>query len=146
MTPDWTSGAAKWAAVIVLGGSSVAGIAWTIARGSGPAWEAPPSRVGSRPLEVPSGASGVDPSPEAPPGTTPVGQPTPGPARLLIDLNTATQAELELLPGVGEVLARAIVDDRARRGRFRRVEDLDRVSGIGPKTIERLRVHVRVDP
>lgn len=63
------------------------------------------------------------------------------PAR--IDVNQATEAELELLPGVGPVLARAIVEYRSERCPFRAVEDLDQVAGVGPATLERLRERVR---
>ena len=56
-----------------------------------------------------------------------------------IDLNSADASLLESLPGIGPATAAAIVDDRAKNGRFATVDDLDRVSGIGPATIERLR-------
>ncbi len=55
-----------------------------------------------------------------------------------IDVNRASAAELETLPGVGPVLADRIVDER-RRGRFASLEDLTRVAGVGPATIDRLR-------
>jgi len=61
-----------------------------------------------------------------------------------IDLNRASQAELESLPGVGPTLAERIVLDRAQRGWFASVDDLGRVRGIGPKTLERLRPWVSV--
>jgi competence ComEA-like helix-hairpin-helix protein len=61
-----------------------------------------------------------------------------------IDLNTATRAELELLPGIGPTMAERIVEDRERRGAFRRVEDLDRIRGMGERMIERLRPMVKV--
>jgi competence ComEA-like helix-hairpin-helix protein len=50
-----------------------------------------------------------------------------------LDLNTATAAGLEALPGIGPVLAGRILDYRERHGRFRSVAELRRVSGIGPK-------------
>ncbi len=56
-----------------------------------------------------------------------------------LDLNRATKAELRLLPGLGDTLAQRIVDHRAQHGAFARVDDLGRVSGVGPKTLERLR-------
>jgi competence protein ComEA len=59
-----------------------------------------------------------------------------------IDLNSADASLLESLPGIGPATAAAIVDDRAKNGRFSTVDDLDRVSGIGPATIERLRNEV----
>ena len=62
----------------------------------------------------------------------------PTPARLLIDLNTAGADELELLPSIGPKLAQRILDDRAENGPYESLKDLDRVSGIGPKTIARV--------
>lgn len=59
-------------------------------------------------------------------------------------VNAATEAELMGLPGIGPVLARAIVEDRRRHGPFRSVDDLGRVDGIGPRTLARLRQRIRV--
>ncbi len=56
-----------------------------------------------------------------------------------IDLNRAQARELTLLPGVGSVLARRIVENRDRLGPFESVDALARVDGIGEKTIERIR-------
>lgn len=63
-----------------------------------------------------------------------------------IDLNTATAAELESLPAIGPRRAEAIIADRAARGPFRSVDDLDRVHGIGPGTINRIRDYVLASP
>lgn len=60
-------------------------------------------------------------------------------ARLRIDLNTASAAELELLPGIGPTLAARILFDRQQHGAFSSIEDLDRVRGIGEKMIEKIR-------
>ena len=49
-----------------------------------------------------------------------------------VDLNSATAAELDALPGIGPVLAQRIVDHRTRNGPFRSVDQLDDVPGIGP--------------
>jgi competence protein ComEA len=62
----------------------------------------------------------------------------------LIDLNSATQAELESLPGIGPGKARAIIDYRNRHGALQSIEELDRVSGFGGKTIEKIRPFVAV--
>lgn len=76
------------------------------------------------------------------------GDPPPVAAREIettaLDLNLASKSELRLLPGLGEALAQRVVDHRQRVGRFRSVEDLRKVSGIGPKTLERLRPHLFV--
>lgn len=56
----------------------------------------------------------------------------------LLDLNRATAAELESLPGIGPVLASRIIEHRARIGRFRDLTELDAVSGIGPATRARI--------
>ena len=56
-----------------------------------------------------------------------------------VDVNRADRATLQELPGVGPATADAIVTDRELNGPFVTVDDLDRVSGIGPAKIERLR-------
>jgi competence protein ComEA len=61
---------------------------------------------------------------------------------LPVDVNAAGPAELSLLPGVGPSLAAAIVADRERSGPFRSTDELDRVRGIGPAALARLRLHV----
>lgn len=62
----------------------------------------------------------------------------------LIDLNTADQAALETLPRIGPALAQRIIRWREENGRFRAVEDLLAVSGIGEKLLAGLRDLVRV--
>ena len=61
-----------------------------------------------------------------------------------IDINMAGAGELMLLPRIGETLSARIVEDRERRGAYRRVEDLDRVKGIGPRTVMGVRDFVIV--
>lgn len=60
-----------------------------------------------------------------------------------VDVNRASAAELESLPGIGPALAARILERRERVGRFSSVEELISVRGIGPATLERLRGHVR---
>jgi competence protein ComEA len=62
-----------------------------------------------------------------------------------IVLNLATEAELRKLPGIGKSRARAILEHREKLGRFRRLEDLLRVKGIGPKRLAVLRAKVVLD-
>ncbi|MDQ1443633.1 MAG: competence protein ComEA [Acidimicrobiaceae bacterium] len=66
------------------------------------------------------------------------------PAGLPVNLNTATAEQLDALPGVGPSTARAILAWRQQHGRFKRVDDLLHVRGIGPAKLEALRTEVRV--
>lgn len=65
-------------------------------------------------------------------------------ARDLVDLNAASQAELETLPGIGPARARAIIEFREQHGPFKRIEDLDNVKGFGKATIDKLAPRVRL--
>jgi competence protein ComEA len=91
--------------------------------------------------------------PPAPPATPVVGralaQPARGTARAptaTVDLNTATAAELDALPGIGPALAARVVAWRAEHGRFRSVDDLAGVPGIGPALVGRLRGRASATP
>jgi competence protein ComEA len=77
----------------------------------------------------------------APPGGEVGGGTAPGG---LVNVNAATSAELETLPGVGEVIAQAIVDYRTQNGPFTAVDQLLDVSGIGDATLENIRELVTV--
>lgn len=61
-----------------------------------------------------------------------------------LDLNSATEKQLEQLPGVGPATAKAIVQFRQKSGPFRRVEDLLAVPRITKKRLEKLRPYVTV--
>lgn len=67
----------------------------------------------------------------------------PSTSAALINLNTATSAELDQLPGIGPVLAARIVAEREKKP-FTKVDDLRRVSGIGAKKLDALRPFVTV--
>ena len=77
----------------------------------------------------------------APPATGSGGAAGPGG---LLDLNSATVADLDALPGIGPVLAQRIIDHRTGHGPFTSVEELDDVSGIGPAIYADLAQRVRV--
>lgn len=66
------------------------------------------------------------------------------PAWAGVNLNTADQAELESLPGIGESKALAIIQYRTDHGGFKSIDELDNVSGIGPSTLASLRDLVTV--
>ena len=61
----------------------------------------------------------------------------------LIDIDTATAAELDRLPGIGPVLAARIVEHRRLHGRFRSADELLSVPGIGPRLLARLKPWLR---
>ncbi len=63
-----------------------------------------------------------------------------------LDLNTATDVELNALPGIGPRLAERIAADRQANGPFKSIEDLQRVQGIGPRLVERMRPFVICEP
>lgn len=61
---------------------------------------------------------------------------------LPININTATAAQLDLIPGVGPVLAQRIIALRTELGGFSHIEDLLDVKGIGEKTLEELKPYI----
>ena len=79
-----------------------------------------------------------DPGAVGDPGATTGGDPTTGASGGKVNLNTATQAQLEELPGIGPTYALAIIAERQRRGRFTSVNDLRTVHGIGEKRFAEL--------
>ena len=87
------------------------------------------------PITLPNAVSGAGARSNAVPST---GVPA------LVDINQATVADLDRLPGIGPSTARAIVDHRTRNGPFASVDDLLAVRGIGPAKLAELRALVRV--
>jgi competence protein ComEA len=63
-------------------------------------------------------------------------------AQFQVDVNRADWPELIQLPGVGQVLAERWIAERERGGEFRTLEELGRVRGIGPRTLERIRPYL----
>lgn len=65
-------------------------------------------------------------------------------AMAAVDVNSATQAQLEDVKGLGPVKAKAIVDYRQKNGPFKTLDDLDKVDGFGRKSIDKLRAELSV--
>lgn len=114
---------------------------------------------GGSPIPSPDAAVTVSftPVPDTTPAVSPAPTPDPVPAASPVpdssevsasagklDLNAATQEELETLPGIGEKRAADIVADREKNGSFRSVEDLTRVKGIGEGILAKVRDYIIV--
>jgi comEA protein len=140
-TDNQLPGAARWAAVAVLGLAGLAGVirAWIVAppRMLEPASASHRSAGPVAPAEPITGAdaSAARVEAEAPRASV---------ARK-VNVNTASAAELDLLPGIGAAYAGRIIADRETNGPFRTLDDLDRVPGIGPKTIAKLAPYASVE-
>ena len=62
----------------------------------------------------------------------------------IVNINSATQTELESLPGIGPSLALKIINYRKEKGKFSSIEDIKNVSGIGERKFEELKKFIRV--
>jgi len=87
-------------------------------------------------------AAGEATAPQETHPTQPTAKPT---VSYPVNLNTATQAQLETLPGIGEVKAQAILVWRAAHGGFSSVNQLTEIEGIGEKTLETLLPYIIVN-
>lgn len=65
-------------------------------------------------------------------------------AYAVVDLNKATQSELEAVKGLGPAKAKAIITYREKQGAFKSVDDLDKVKGFGKATVDKLRPELTV--
>ncbi len=68
------------------------------------------------------------------------------PAVAVVNLNTATVAQLDTLPGIGAKVAARIVEYRQKNGAFKKIEELMNVKGIGEKNFLRLKPYITVTP
>lgn len=118
---DWTSGPARHAAVVALTltGAFALASSWSSSRTSVPTTGTTPEAAAEQAADQ-----------RRPPTT--------------INLNTATQPELEALPGIGPSIAQRIIERRDTKGPYTTVDDLDKVRGIGPVILERIRPYVSV--
>jgi competence ComEA-like helix-hairpin-helix protein len=96
---------------------------------------------------IPTSRAATNPVAEAPaveqPSLATARQQSPAVLRpVQVDINTAPIDSLELVPFIGATLAQRIVDYRARHGRFGSVDDLVKVYGIGPKSLNKLRPYL----
>ena len=114
------------AAAIVLAVCGLASVYWAAKSGSQTA-----------PAQSPATTEQRNPMSSTPAATTNI-------RAGILDLNTASAAELELLPGVGPSLAARIVEYREKNGPFKKFDELDKVYGFGPKMLEKIRPLVEV--
>ena len=69
----------------------------------------------------------------------------PLPYEFVVDVNEAQWPELSLLPGIGETLAKRIVESRSTDGPYRKLSDLRRVKGIGPRKLDQIEPYLDFD-
>jgi competence protein ComEA len=79
-------------------------------------------------------------------GAAPAPEPKAVKPAAIVNLNTATAAELQALPGIGAKVAERIVEYRVKKGLFKKVEELMNVQGIGEKSFLKLKPLVTVSP
>ena len=88
---------------------------------------------------IPAAAAAQEVAPAAKPRTAAKSAKAAAGATAIVNINTATQAQLESLPGVGAKAAERILEYRQKNGQFKKVEDLMNVKGIGEKSFLKLK-------
>ncbi|MBL0869161.1 MAG: helix-hairpin-helix domain-containing protein [Phycisphaerales bacterium] len=152
---DSISGPAKWFAVVVLGLIALGAVVWSALirpqtvvfverRGAGETGLAAAASGDEDSTRKAQASPARSASNTVGPATTKKTTSKAGALMGTVNINTASEAELQLLPGIGPALAQRIIADRQKNGVYTSVEQLDRVSGIGGKKLEQLRPHVRV--
>jgi competence protein ComEA len=68
------------------------------------------------------------------------------PPKAKVNINTASQAELESLPRIGPKVAQRIIDYRNQNGNFKKIEDIMKVKGIGEKLFAQIKDLITVGP
>jgi competence protein ComEA len=97
-----------------------------------------PRRSATTQTEIAGASLAVDPTPPQP-TPSPTAIPGQAPMAAAVDINTASAAELETLPGIGPAKAAGIVDYRTEHGPFQSIEELANVQGISPAMVDDLR-------
>jgi competence protein ComEA len=96
----------------------------------------PPGLV-TAPAEAADAGAAVGDAAAPPPALTADGK---------VILNLASEADLRRLPGIGPTRAKRILEQREKQGKFKKIEDLLKVKGIGRRAVGRLRPLVVLDP
>ncbi len=105
------------------------------------------ARKSAVPTASASSSAAPPPSSSAPVASAaPSASAAPPRADGMIVLATATEADLEKLPGIGPGKAKKIVELREKLGRFKKLEDLYRIKGIKRRLLEKIRPHVVLEP
>lgn len=99
-----------------------------------------PVRYGSYSNSVPSVQTQTVPTPTT--QTKPSKSPKKEASTGSVNINSASETELVALPSIGPSKAKAITEYRQQQGGFKSIDDLQKVKGIGPATLEKLRAHV----
>lgn len=102
------------------------------------------SSVTERVRMQPSPQFTQEPTPPQPEATS--SAPSKSPKGAVVNLNTASAAELEELPGIGPSTAARIVEYRQKNGSFKKIEDLLNIRGIGEKSFLKLKPLLTVTP
>jgi competence protein ComEA len=88
--------------------------------------------------------SSVQPHAQSKPAAAPRTEARAAQATALVNLNTASAADLEKLPGVGAATATRIIEYRQKKGPFKKIEELMNVQGIGEKSFLKLKPQITV--
>jgi competence protein ComEA len=97
------------------------------------------------PYQTQAGGEPVETLPSSRTAPIALDDPTPSPpGDFPVNINTASQAELEKLPGIGPVTAQKIIEYRQTNGPFPSIEEIQKVSGIGPAKYEEIKDKITV--